>query len=255
MRAVNLIAGEQRVSPLRGRAGVGAYALVGGLAAALVLVLVYVLVANGVRSKEAELATARAEERAAEAEAAQLRPYLTLANLTATRERTVRALAASRFDWDQALREVARVVPEDVTLERLAGTVAPSIAVAGRGRAASGASLRAARAQPAIELSGCADTQTNVARLMSRLRAVDGVTRVSLASSTKPESRPQRPRCSASQPALFDLVAFFEQSTATPAAIAAGAPGAAGAAPAPGVPGTAGAAAPAPARTTTGTTG
>jgi hypothetical protein len=40
-------------------------------------------------------------------------------------------------------------------------------------------------ASPTIDLSGCTSNQTSVARLMARLRAVRGVSRVALVSSAK----------------------------------------------------------------------
>ena len=40
------------------------------------------------------------------------------------RVQTVRDLAGSRFDWEQALRDLSRAVPADVTLKSLAGDIA-----------------------------------------------------------------------------------------------------------------------------------
>ena len=48
-----------------------------------------------------------------------------------------------------------------------------------------GGALRGALPLPALELTGCTVSQDAVARMMSRLRQVDGVERVSLASSEK----------------------------------------------------------------------
>src|SRR5207247_5682823 len=48
--------------------------------------------------------------------------------------------------------------------------------------------LRSSQQVPAVELVGCTDSQAEVARVMSRLRLVQGVTQVSLASSEKAEA-------------------------------------------------------------------
>jgi hypothetical protein len=63
------------------------------------------------------------------------------------------------------------------------GTVAPGVSLAG-----GAGGLRSALPLPALELSGCTVSQDAVARMMSRLRQVDGVQRVSLASSEKAEA-------------------------------------------------------------------
>ena len=94
----------------------------------------------------------------------------------------MRDLAGHRFDWEQALRDLSRAIPADVTLSELTGNVLDR-----RGRRRQ-LGLRGAIAAPAITLKGCTDTQHDVARLMARLRNVDGVTRVSLAKSEKADS-------------------------------------------------------------------
>ena len=40
-----------------------------------------------------------------------------------TRIQTVKDLASSRFDWEQALRDISRAIPADVTLRELKGTI------------------------------------------------------------------------------------------------------------------------------------
>ena len=95
-----------------------------------------------------------------------------------TRIQTVKDLASSRFDWEQALRDISRSIPANVTLTSLTGTISSG--------AASGSQVRGAITAPAVELKGCTTSQKDVATLLSRLRGVDGATRVSLSKSTKP---------------------------------------------------------------------
>jgi Tfp pilus assembly protein PilN len=136
----------------------------------------------------------------------------------------VRDLAGSRFDWEQALRDLSRAIPSDVTLKNLSGDVSTDAGSGG------GGSLRGAVAAPAITLTGCTTGQTQVARLMARLHDVDGVTRVSLSKSDNEKVdrnggatgsdqdeaalRNSAP-CGVGKHPSFEIVAFFENSTAT----------------------------------------
>jgi hypothetical protein len=135
-----------------------------------------------------------------------------------TRIQTVKDLAASRFDWEQALRDISRAIPKDVTLTSLDGSISSS---AGGG---AGSSVRGEIDAPAVTLQGCTTGQTQVAALLSRLRAVDGVTRVTLTKSAKPDEQAtatpaggdpatQNGGCGAGRPPAFELVMFFERST------------------------------------------
>jgi hypothetical protein len=134
-----------------------------------------------------------------------------------TRIQTVKDLAASRFDWEQALRDISRAIPKDVTLTSLNGSI--SSGSGGNGSS----SVRGDINAPAVTLQGCTTGQKQVASLLSRLRAVDGVTRVTLTKSTKPEqtatSTPAGQAatlnggCGAGTPPAFELVMFFERST------------------------------------------
>ena len=97
-----------------------------------------------------------------------------------TRIQTVKDLAASRFDWEQALRDISRAIPNDVTLTALNGSISSGATAAAAAPSAARSTLRP------IALQGCTTGQKQVATLLSRLRAVDGVTRVTLTKSAKP---------------------------------------------------------------------
>jgi hypothetical protein len=85
--------------------------------------------------------------------------------------------------------------------------------------AAGGSGLRSAISAPAIELSGCTKSQPAVATLMSRLRNVQGVTRVSLSKSEKAidqaaaagDTSAAGP-CGKGAPPTFEMVVFFEKA-------------------------------------------
>jgi Tfp pilus assembly protein PilN len=219
MKAVNLLPNDLRRSSRASAdksaarnepGGPGAFVVLGVLAFCLVALAGYVLTTNTVKERRADLERVTAEAQAATQRAAELQPYADFDAMAKARVQTVRDLTASRFDWEQALRDISRVIPADVTLAYLGGSMS----------SASGGSdpLRGAIAAPAIELKGCTSSQPAVALLMSRLRGVDGVTRVSLSKSVKPEAAIDPAQgadavgCRKGRPPAFELVMFFEHS-------------------------------------------
>jgi Tfp pilus assembly protein PilN len=215
MRAVNLIPAEERVS---GR-GIGiklsppTTALFGLLAAAIVLVTLYVLADNTVASRQGELASARLQLTRVQAEASGLQKYTQFATLAATRVQTVRTIAGTRFDWNSALENLARVVPANTSLQSLDGSVVPG-ASAGSGSGGSGgggaSGLRGALQGPAFNLTGCTGSQDDVAGLVSRLRTMPGVERVALASSQISANASAQGSGCAAHKANFALVVFYK---------------------------------------------
>ena len=224
MRAVNLLPtdlrGASKATAERGAGpeatgGAGAFVVLGVLAAAVAGVAGLVLTDNTIKQRKADLAEVEARQKALQAQAAQLKPFADYDTMAKARVQTVRDLAGSRFDWEQALRDLSRAIPADVTLTSLSGDIAS-------GAGGGGNALRAAIEAPAITLQGCAPGQTQVARLMARLESIDGVTRVSLAKSgaeevaaakdgTEREIRNATP-CGVGQRPAFDLVVFFEKA-------------------------------------------
>jgi Tfp pilus assembly protein PilN len=185
VKAVNLIPAdaERAGGRISLRLAPATYGLLGVLAAALVLVTLYVLAGNDVASRKAQLASAQTELSQAQAEASRLGAYTQFASLAQTRVQTVRGIAATRFDWNAALANLARVVPANTSLASLTGTVVPGTSVGGSG--GSGSALRSAQSGPAFEITGCTVSQDAVARLISRMRTMPDVTRVALGSSAK----------------------------------------------------------------------
>lgn len=225
MKAVNLIpTTEQRVAPAattakasepQGSAG-GAYLVLAALALAVVAVAGYVLTGNTIKEREAQLATVQAEAETVNRQAAALQPFAEFQNLAAARTETVRALATSRFDWEQVLRDLSHALPAGARLKSFKGTAGGAAAAPAAGAPAG------AVAAPSVQLSGCTGSQTSVADLMASLRAVRGVTRVSLSKSAKdadtatavvgpPGSAPVG-LCGKGAKANFDLVVYFERA-------------------------------------------
>lgn len=190
MKAVNLIPPDAARSrrpklAIAAAGGMGAYAVLAVLAVAVVMAGAWATANKQLSDRQAELARVERDAQAAEAKAGSLKSYTEFAELRNARVETVGGLLDGRFDWAHSLREVARVVPDDVDLISLVGTVSPASTVEGGG---GGATLRQALPVPAVDLIGCAKTQAHVATLLARLRTIDGVQRVSLASSEKADA-------------------------------------------------------------------
>jgi Tfp pilus assembly protein PilN len=224
MRAVNLLPSDLRgaapaASPSTRREpaeGIGAYVVLGALALCVAFLAVYVMATNTVKQKQTDLVEVTAKADAAAQKVAQLKPYADFEALATARVQTVRGLAAARFDWEQVLRDLSRVIPSDVKLQTLSGDMGlPGTTGAG------GDPLRGSIQAPAVSIGGCASSQPSVARLLSRLRGIDGVTRVALSKSERSggpganatDSSP----CKGKNPPAFSAVVFFEGSSAAAA--------------------------------------
>ena len=218
MRAVNLIPADSRGRSSRGPSTgmqVPTYVLLGFLAAAVALVTVYVLTNNTISQRTAQLSSLKTQVSQEQAEATRLGEFTKFSALAQTRIGTVRAIAAARFDWHGALSDLSKVVPANTTLESLVGTVVPGANANGGGAGGSG-SLRTDLPGPAFELTGCTANQDDVARLMSELRLINGVTRVTFSNSQEganasgsTTSNSGTQTC-ASTAATFNLVVFFQ---------------------------------------------
>jgi Tfp pilus assembly protein PilN len=218
VRAVNLIPEDQRAggAGVAGRSNGAAYvvlALVGGLA---LLALLYGLAHRQVTSRKAQAASLNARAQQAQTAAAGLAPYTNFVSLREEREHAVSQLVDSRFDWAHAFHEIARVLPRTASITSIQGTIgstsgtgsgsgtsssssgtssssattssssATSPASTSKGAASSAVSATPPGSVPTFTVSGCATSQAQVARVLNRLRLVDGVQEVTLQSSSKP---------------------------------------------------------------------
>lgn len=267
MRAVNLIPPEARRGERAGSApSGGVLGLLGGLALLVLAVALVVLSSNQAADKRSELGALKARSAAATARATALQSYTNFASLEQSRVSTVKQLAASRFNWYRSLSDLSHVVGPHIWLSGLTGTVTPDVQLDG---GTSGTGFRSALPNPAVELSGCATSNRQVVGFVSRLRAMEGVQRVTLSAATKADSTTSGAsapssggsaggsgNCGSDQWPAFALVIFYaplpggpppSSSAATPTA-AATAPAAGGTTSSPS---TTGATTPAPAGTTT----
>ena len=215
MRAVNLIPADSRGRGGSRGASTGmalpVYVLLGFLGAAVALVTLYVLANNSISSRTATLNNLKAQVTQEQAAMTRLGEFTKFASLAQTRVSTVKAIAAARFDWHAALSDLAKVVPANTTLQTVSGTVVPGASAGGSG---GGGALRSDITAPAFELTGCTTSQDDVARLISQLRLINGVTRVTFSNSqasgaSGSSAGGSSQGCRAGGP-TFDLVVFFQ---------------------------------------------
>jgi len=197
MRAVNLIPPEERGGGGgmgTGRSGGVVYVIFGLLAGLALMAFLYGSAAHKISSDKAEVASLNARAQAAQAKAAALAPYTSFVAMREQREQAVETLVNSRFDWASAFHELGRVLPTDVSLSSLDGTVgsgtgssssSSSSAKAGASGSSSVSSSTPPGSVPTFTLAGCTTSQANVALVLDRLRLMNGVDEVNLQSSTK----------------------------------------------------------------------
>ncbi len=221
MRAFNLIPADERggggVSA--GKSGGSAFVVLGLLGVLAILALLYGQASRQISSQTGKIATLNAQAQAAQAQAAKLAPYVSFKTMHEQRVQAVDQLVDSRFDWAHAFHELGRVLPPgQVSLTSLSGTIGSSSGSGSAGAdTAAGASSKAAAATgaktaaagsagaatsssssggaatsatppgsvPTFTLAGCATSQAMVALTLTRLRLIDGVSEVTLQSSTQ----------------------------------------------------------------------
>ncbi len=231
MRPVNLVPPEDRRGGERApaRTGPAAYVLLGALAAALGAVTLVVTTNNQISDRKAEIADLKAQEAAAQAEAQRLSDYAQFASLAQAREETVSSLARSRFDWPRVLHELAIVIPPDVTLTDIQASASANSDTGTSSSSSTGgpsgsSNLASSVAGPSLTLSGCAPSHDGVARFAAALQEIDGVTRVGVASSAKPDtstsdgSAAAGSTCAVTESiAQFDITIAFDSVPLNPA--------------------------------------
>jgi Tfp pilus assembly protein PilN len=180
MNAVNLIPGDRRkrnvgvsVSPLT-------LGVIGGLVVVLVAVVLYVFAMNDVQARKGELARVTANAASWQAAASSYGSYVTAAAQQKQQLADIQQLVTGRFPWSLLLSQIGGVMPADAALSSLQATSpsAPSTA------ATAGTSPATPAATQAVQISGCAASQSAVAATMVALGRVHGVGSVALSSTT-----------------------------------------------------------------------
>jgi Tfp pilus assembly protein PilN len=166
------------------RVGSVSYIVIGALAAALLGAIALGFTSKQVSDRKAEVTQLTQQEQQVTAQAQSLQSFVDFRSVQETRAATVASLAQSRFDWERVLNELARVIPANVWLTQLTGTVSPAVQIDGGADVQTRDSVNG----PALEVVGCATSQDEVAAFVSDLEDIDGVTRVGVSSSKLPDS-------------------------------------------------------------------
>jgi Tfp pilus assembly protein PilN len=183
MRAVNLLP-RQHVEQKRDRPNAVALgAAIGGAAVLLVLVAGFLLANRSVDRQRQALADARAVLAATPAHKVSAKTQAFRQTVLTQREQRSLALAAAigkRVAWDRILRRVSLVMPDDVWLQSLIGSVpldsAPAVATTTTPSALPATAT-------ALTIQGYTYSQDGVARLLERLAVVPDLQNVQLQNS------------------------------------------------------------------------
>jgi Tfp pilus assembly protein PilN len=211
MRPVNLLPYDQRRGPAGARPG-SAYVVVGVLGALLVMAVAYVLSSNQANARKSDAAAARIQADRLEREAQQRASFTDFAQIKETRLASVATVAASRFDWERLMRELARIMPGGSWLQSADASVAGTPSSTTAGAAAASTSASAAPTGPSAQLIGCTPRQSDVARMMVRLREVHRVEDVKLNQSSQETADAEASVEACGSLYKFDLTVTFTQS-------------------------------------------
>lgn len=171
MNAVNLIPADSRKRRGTPTTSRPTMALIAGLLVVLIAAVVYVLAANKVTTRKAELARITANVSSWRVAAASYEKYVKAAQQHTQELADVRQLASARFPWEHLLSQIGGLMPSKAALSTLQATT-------------SATSSASQPPVPAVQLNGCATSQTMVAQTMVQLHRVQGVTAVTLTSTS-----------------------------------------------------------------------
>jgi Tfp pilus assembly protein PilN len=210
MKAVNLIPGDQRRAKATGERSGASYVVLGVLGVLLVMALAYVLTANGVNDKTSKAAAAKQEADTLEAKAAQLDSFTNFASIKEQRLAAVVAAAQTRFDWERLMRELSRVMPSGSWLQTTQASVLgdPNAAAV---PSAAGAPI--APSAPSATFVGCTPKQSEVAKILVRLRSLNRVVDVELNESLKEQGVQEVTVDSCGPLYKFDVTVTFAPAT------------------------------------------
>ncbi|MGH2848914.1 MAG: hypothetical protein ACRDL0_23425 [Thermoleophilaceae bacterium] len=218
MRAVNLVPQDQRRRAPSEGGGKGAYAVLSVLGVLLAMVAAYVLSSNQVTERENRAAAASAEADRLEAEAASRADYTDFAQIAQTRLASVAGVAATRFDWERLMREVSLIMPAGSWLQSADASVSGA-AGSEAAPAATTTTSSVTPAGPSATFVGCTPKQSDVARMMVRMRQMHRVADVTLNQSTQEQASSPATVDSCGRLYTFDLTVSFSPTgpaSATP---------------------------------------
>jgi len=210
MKAVNLIPTEQRRARPTGKASGAAYAIVGGLAVVLAMLVGYVLTSNTANERQTQTAEARQEADALEAKAAQREDFTDFASIKEQRLTSVMQTGQARFDWERMMRELSLVMPKNSWLQTTNATATGAAATDGSVPTGTATTSSATLPGPTVTLVGCTPKQSQVATMMMRLRELHRVSDVTLNESAQEDGSTEITVDSCGPLWKFDVTVSFE---------------------------------------------
>jgi Tfp pilus assembly protein PilN len=213
VRPVNLIPREHRRAAVgQGKRPGSAYAVVGLLAVLLVMAVAYVTVSNQIKTRTADADAAAAQADQLEAQAQQLGSFSDFAAIQQQRLASVATVATTRFDWERFLRELSRIMPAGSWLQSSdASTSMGEDAAAATTTPTAGTGVPVG---PNAKLVGCTPNQSDVARMMVRMRRMYRVTDVQLNESVQEASGTPATVDNCGKFYKFDITLSFEAAAA-----------------------------------------
>ena len=176
MKRIDLLPPEQRVKASRERGLLWAILIL--VAIVVALGLVYMWQNTKVSDKQAELDGLTAQVAAEQQKVAALAPYAVIQTTRTAMTATAKGIYDSRVPWSTILQEISLVIPDNVRLQSLTGTVPATMLPGSAVPAAPGAA-----ATIDITFSGMTYTHKDVAEFMTRLGLIPQLSNVQLASS------------------------------------------------------------------------
>ena len=207
MKAVNLIPGDQRKARPSGESSRGgAYVVLGVLTVLLALAVAFVMTTNSVNDNTSKAESAKQEADALEAQAAQLESFTDFASIKDQRLAAVKLAAETRFDWERLMREVSRVMPAGSWLQTTDASVLGDPADAA---VTAAADPNLAPTGPAATFVGCTPKQSEVAKILVRLRSMYRVADVELNESLREQAVAEVTTDSCGSLYQFDVTVTF----------------------------------------------
>jgi len=176
MKRINLLPPEQRVKASRERGLLWAILIL--VAIVVALGLVYVWQNGQVNDKQAELDGLNAEIAVVQQQIDALAPYAAIQTTRTAMTETAKGIYNARVPWATILQQVSLVIPENVRLQTLTGTVPAAMLPGPATPPVAGA------ATADVSFAGTTYTHKDVAEFMTRLGLIPQLSNVQLASST-----------------------------------------------------------------------
>jgi Tfp pilus assembly protein PilN len=173
MRQINLLPSE--IAARRRARQITVLLAAGGLALVAVLAIVFIVESARLSGEKSKLEQARAANARLEGRVAQLGQFSQQQTTLRNKQRLLSTLTTNEVRWSVVLADVSLVIPTDVWLTNLSGSVQAQLGAP----AAAGSSLGT------IQMSGNTFTHLDVAKWLTRIAGVDGFAFPYLSLSTK----------------------------------------------------------------------